>query len=86
VKQIIPYLELLDEVQNLLVCYPAECQNIHIDGLEAYRGQVDGANWRVSTYRRSGDDNDLAACRRKITPEIGLLRECYDVHENSPRT
>jgi hypothetical protein len=85
VKQIIPYLDLLGKLQFLLSCYPDECRNIHIDGVEVYRGQVDDANWRVATYRRSGDDNDLAACRERIAQEIRVLRESYDADENSPR-
>ena len=77
-KQIISYAELLEKVQSLLVCYP-ECRNIHIDGIEVYKERLDGANWHVATYRRSGDDNDLTACREKIVAEIRLLRASYDV-------
>jgi len=77
-KQSIPYAELLEKVQSLLVCYP-ECRNIHVDGIEVYQERVDGANWRITTYRQSGDDNDLAACREKIVAEIRLLRASYDV-------
>jgi hypothetical protein len=77
-KQSIPYAELLEKVQSLLVCNP-ECRNIHVDGIEVYQGQVDGANWRIVTYRRSGDDNDLPACREKIAAEIRLLRASYEV-------
>jgi hypothetical protein len=80
-KQRVPYKELLDKVQNLLVCYP-ECRNIHIDSIEVYREQVDGANWHVARYRCSGHDNDLPACRQKIAAEIRLLRLNYDVDKN----
>lgn len=78
VKQIIPYDELLEKVQSLLACYP-ECRDIHIDGIEVYQEQIDGANWRVTRYRRSGDDNDFPECREKIVSEIRHLRACYDV-------
>lgn len=77
-KQFLPYAELLEKVQSLLVCYP-ECRNIHIDGIQVYSEQVDGANWHITNYRRSGDDNDLTACREKIVAEIRLLRASYDV-------
>lgn len=77
VKEIIPYDELLAKVQSLLACYP-ECRNIHIDHLDVYVEQRDGANWDVTRYRRSGDDNDWIACREKIVSEIRQLRACYD--------
>jgi hypothetical protein len=82
-KQIIPYSELLAKVQGLLACYPEACRNIHIDGIQPYCEQVDGANWRVVNYRRSGDNNDLYECREKIAAEIRHLRECYDVEVES---
>jgi hypothetical protein len=77
-KEVIPYADLLAKVQSLLVCYP-ECSNIHIDSIAVHQEQVDGANWHISTFRRSGDDNDLTACRQKIAAEIRLLRASYDV-------
>ena len=77
-KEVIPYAELLAKVQGLLVCYP-ECRDIHIDAIAVHQEQVDGANWHISTFRRSGDDNDLPACQEKIVTEIRLLRSIYDV-------
>ena len=77
-KQEIGYAELLEKIQGILVCYP-ECRNIHIDGIQVYRERVDGANWHVTSYRRSGDDNYLTACREKIASEIRNLRAAYDV-------
>ena len=81
-KQIIPYAELLEKVQNLLVCYP-QCRNIHIDALDVYREQVDGANWHVTRYRRSGDDHDWPSCWEAIVADIRHLRTCYDADEES---
>jgi hypothetical protein len=81
-KQKLPYAELLAKVQGLLAIYPKECRNIHIDGLQVYPEQVDGANWHVTMYRRSGDDNDLSECREKIAAELRILREAYDVDDN----
>jgi len=78
-KQIIPYAELLDKVQGLLLCYPEECGNIHIDALQVYKEQTDGANWHIKFFRRSGDDNDLSECKQKILEDIRLLRASYDV-------
>lgn len=80
-KQVISYEELLGKIQGLLVFYPKECRNIHIDGLQVYREQVDGANWHVVSYRRSGDDNDLDECREKLAADIRTLRQAYDVGE-----
>lgn len=84
-KKIIPYAELLAKVQELLTFFPQGCRNIHIDGLEVYAEQVDGANWNVAMYRRSGDDNDLRQCREKIAAELRLLRKTYDVDPDSRR-
>lgn len=78
-KQSIPYDELLAKVQGLLASYPQECRNLHIDALQVHEEQVDGANWHVGGYRRSGDDNDWHECREKIAAEIRLLRQAYDV-------
>ena len=80
-KQVIPYAELLEKLQGLLASYPVECRNIHIDAVTVYPEQHDGANWYVNYYQRSGDDNDLPACKEKILPEIRILRESYDVAE-----
>jgi hypothetical protein len=77
-KQTIPYEELLKKVQSLLASF-TECQNIHINGIEVYQEQADGANWHLVNFQRSGDDNDLVACREKIIAEIRLLRKSYDV-------
>ena len=77
-KQIITYDALLSKVQSLLASYP-DCRNIHIDGIQVYPNQTDGANWHIDKFRRSGDDNDLTACQGKIYAEIRRLRECYDV-------
>jgi hypothetical protein len=82
-KQVILYEELLAKVQGLLVLYPKECRNIHLDSLELYREQVDGANWRVAGYRRSGDDNDWTECHRKIAAELRTLRQAYDVGDKT---
>ena len=83
-KDVIPYLDLLGKVQALLAGLH-ECRNIHIDGIEVYREQVDGANWHISRHRQSGSDHDWPTCREKIVAEIRHLRVCYDVDENSPR-
>jgi hypothetical protein len=82
-KEVIPYEELLAKIQGLLAFYPKECRNLHIDALEVYRKQVDGANWHVGGYRRSGDDNDWNECREKIAAEIRTLRQAYDVADKS---
>ena len=72
-KQVIPYAELLAKVPGLLEFYPKECRNIHIDGLQVHREQVDGANWHVGRYRRSGDDNDFYECREKLAAEMRTI-------------
>ena len=77
-KQTLFYDELLQKVQNLLVCY-AECLNIEINRIEVYKEHLDGANWHVVSYRSSSDDNDVSECRRAIAAEIRHLRTCYDV-------
>lgn len=77
-KQVISCNDLLEKLQGLLVSYP-QCRNIHIDGIEVYREQVDGANWDVTRHRRSGNDHDWPECREKLVPEIRNLRSCYDV-------
>jgi len=78
-KQTISYAELLEKVQSLLAGYPEECRNIHIDSLLVYEEQSDGANWHIKSFRCSGNDNDLSACKQKIMGDIRLLRESYDV-------
>ena len=78
VKQIIPYSELLKKIHDILEDYP-ECHNIHIDGIEVYHEQNDGANWNITRYRQSGNDHDLPECRSKIVEDIYLLRASYDV-------
>lgn len=80
-KQTIPYGELLEKIQFLLVAY-GECRNIHIDGIEVYRERTDGANWHVTTHRCSGNVNDWPACWEMIVADIRHLRECYDVAED----
>ena len=77
-KQAISYDELLGKVQNLLVGSNV-CRNLHIDSLEVYLEQRDGANWDVTRHRRSGDDNDWPACWNFILKDIRLLRTTYDV-------
>lgn len=77
-KEVISYAQLLEKVQGILVCHP-ECRDIHIDAISVHQEQVDGANWHISMFRRSGDKNDLPACREKIFAEIRLLRTIYDV-------
>ena len=78
-KPTIPYPELLKKVQGILAFFPEECRNVHIDNLEVYREQVDGANWHVATYRCSGDDNDLVECKEKLVMKLRALRDSYDV-------
>ena len=80
-KEVIAYAKLLEKVQSILACFPAECRNIHIDGIQVYRERTDGANWHITNWRRSGDDNDLPVCREKMIAEIRHLRTCYDVEE-----
>ena len=80
-KRNIPYAELLEKVQGVLAFFPKECRNLHIDSLEVYREPVDGANWHVARYRRSGDDHDMEECREKILKELRTLRESYDVED-----
>lgn len=82
-KKVIPYAELLAKVQGILTYFPQGCRNIHIDSLEIYPRQVDGANWNIVEYRRSGDDNNLRECREKIAAELLLLRRSYDVDPGS---
>ena len=77
-KQIISYPELLNKVQSLLVRHP-DCRNIHIDRLEVYQEQLDGANWHIGTMLPHGDDSDLRACTNRIIEDIELLRRTYDV-------
>lgn len=84
-KQVITHADLLQKIQVLLLAYPKECRNISIDSVQVHEEYVDGANWYVATYRRSGEDNDLCECRQKIAAEIRHLRQCYDVEpQNSP--
>jgi len=83
-KQRISYAELLAKVQGVVACY-SECRNVHIDALQVHREQIDGANWHVTTFRRSGDDNDLVACRERILSDIRQLRASYDVEDTPPR-
>lgn len=84
-KQVIPYSEVLAKVQALLVVYAIECRNLHIDSLQVHSERVDGANWHLAGYRRSGDDNDWPACREKIAAELRILRAAYDVDPDSKR-
>lgn len=78
-KQVISYEELLAKVQAVVASYPRECRNIHVDSLQVHTEPFDGANWHISTYRRSGDDNDLTECRERIMDDIRQLRQAYDV-------
>jgi hypothetical protein len=78
-KQTIPYDQVLEKVQSVLASYPKECRNMHVDALQVHAGQVDGANWHVVRFRRSGEDNDLGECRSKLASELRLLRQTYDV-------
>lgn len=78
-KQTLPYEELLQQAQRLLTVYPQECRNIHIDALDVYREQVDGANWDVTHIRTSGTDHDWADCRGKLEAGLRNLRASYDV-------
>ncbi len=83
-KEVLPYLELLAKAQGLLVgC--KECRNLHIDSLQVLAEDSDGANWYVPRIRRSGDDNDLTACRRHVNADLVQLRVSYDVDPDSPR-
>ncbi|MBI3144393.1 MAG: hypothetical protein HYZ18_03820 [Pseudogulbenkiania sp.] len=81
-KQVIPYGELLEKVQGVIASYPKGCRNIHVDSLQVHAESIDGANWHVATYRRSGDDNDLTECRARIASDLRLLRLAYDVQVN----
>lgn len=81
-KEVVPYAELLAKVQGVLASC-AECRNIHVDGLELYPEHVDGANWAIGTFGRSGDENDLPACLERILPEIRSLRARYDSGERA---
>ena len=84
VKQVLPYLELLAKVQGLLVgC--KECRNLHIDALQVLAEESDGANWYVARIRQSGDDHDLAGCRKIVNADLVQLRLSYDVDPDSPR-
>jgi hypothetical protein len=76
-KQTISQDELLKKIRALLAC--PECKNIHIDGVEVYREQVNGGNWDITTHRQSGDDHDWIGCRNKIAAGIKKLRSEYDV-------
>lgn len=78
-KQIIPYVDLLAKVQDLLLAYPRECRNLHIGKLQVLAEQQDGANWYAFIDRRSGADHDEVECRERIASEIRRLRQCYDV-------
>jgi hypothetical protein len=78
-KQVISYDELLEKVQSVIAAYPNECRNIHVEALQVHVESVDGANWHLATYRRSGDDNDLNQCRTQILSDLRVLRQTYDV-------
>ena len=77
-KEIISYDELLEKIQKL-VSSCVECSDIHIDAIQTYPQDVDGANWNITSMRRSGDDNDLVACKEVITESILNLRQNYNV-------
>ena len=81
-KQIISYSELMKKIHNILADF-TECRNIHIDGIEIYQEQNDGANWDITRYRQSGSDHDFPECRNKIVEKIYLLRVNFDVAEKS---
>jgi len=78
-KQIVRYNDLMKMIQDILDSHKAECRNIHIDGIEVYKGQNDGANWNITRFRQSGNNHDLSECRTIIDEEICRLRESYDV-------
>jgi hypothetical protein len=82
-KEVLTYADLLEKVQGLLAFYPQECRNIQINGLQVYREQVDGANWHIGMFQRSGDENDLVECRESIVAELRTLRVAYDVDPDS---
>ncbi len=83
-KKVLPYQDLLEKVQGLLLgC--KECRNLHIDALQVLAEESDGANWYVTKIRRSGDDNDMTACRRHMNADLVQLRMLYDVDADSPR-
>ena len=83
-KPVLPYLELLGKVQGLLVgC--KECRNLHIDALQVLAEESDGANWYVARIRQSGDDHDVAECRKLVNADLVQLRMSYDVDPASPR-
>ena len=77
-KQIIPYADLLERIQNLLLDCP-KCGNLYIDDIEVYPERRGGANWDVISYRGFGDENDLYKSRELAARHIHALRACYDV-------
>lgn len=78
-KQRISYADLVDRLEGVLASYPEECRNIHLDAVEVYREQVDGANWHLKGHRQSGDDHDWPECWEKIRADVDALRQRYDV-------
>lgn len=77
-KVTISYDELVKKVKDI-VAARNECRNIHVDSIDVFSQDVDGANWDITSIRRSGDDNDLVECKEVITAEIQALRRKYDV-------
>jgi len=83
-REMLPYAEVMAKVQNLLLgC--KDCRNISVNALLVGEAADGGANWLIASFRRSGDDNDLTACRERILADVRHLRECYDVDPDSPR-
>jgi arginine/lysine/ornithine decarboxylase len=77
-KTKISYDELLSKVKKI-VASRNECKDIHVDSIEVFSQNVNGANWDITRIRRSGDDNDIEECKDAITSEIHSLRTRYDV-------
>lgn len=77
-KATISYDELLKKVQKI-VADQKECRNIHIDSIKVFPQDVSGANWDITSIRRSGDDNDIEECKEVIMAEIQALRMKFDV-------
>ena len=83
-REVLPYAVVLEKVQSLLLgC--KDCRNISVNALLVGEAADGGANWLIASFRRSGDDNDLVACKDRILADVRQLRECYDVDPDSPR-
>lgn len=80
-KKVLPSHELLKIIGSILDCCP-ECRNIHINGIDVFPEQIDGANWELNWFSQSGADHDWPGCLEKISGKISNLRVCYNVAED----